>query len=320
MAEGEANSIAVIGEAAAHLPVPIKVGLFKAMGSLLGGLTAIPAAWLKRPAQAIDDTTAARSAVAAILAKGVADEALKDPVVMQAAAEIYLPTTIRKARNRVQVAQRAAEHAAGEATDGAHAAAPDDDWMNTFMRFAEDASSEQLQDLFGRILAGQVVRPGSFALATLRAVAELDQSVAEDFNIVWSKSVGEAVDYSADLQRGDGFARWKRLAEAGLMAQSDTAQFLPPYNPVVNGNGLWTPFVAGGTFLVVHFPQHCGARWVHIDFTRVGRQIGSILAPPDYAANMREAGQKLAQQGVARVELHTAGRPTEVLYAAAAQA
>ncbi len=82
MSEREVSTLEVVGQAAEHLPAPIKVGLFKALNTLLGGLTSIPAAWIKRPAQAIDDTTSARSAVAALLAKGVADEALKDPLVM----------------------------------------------------------------------------------------------------------------------------------------------------------------------------------------------------------------------------------------------
>src|SRR5690606_35200779 len=104
---------------------------------------------------------AGRSAVAAMLAKGVAEEALNDPIAMQAAAEIYLPTMVRKARNRVQVALLAAEHAAEALADseGGQAAPPEDDWMNSFMRFAEDASSEKLQDLFARILTGEVTRP-----------------------------------------------------------------------------------------------------------------------------------------------------------------
>lgn len=308
---------AVISDMAASLAAPVKTGLLKALSNLLGGLTAIPAAWVKRPAQAIDDVTEGRSAVAAILAKGVAEEALKDPVLMQAAAEIYLPTIVRKARNRVQVAQKAVAYAAETVTDGAQATAPNDDWMNAYVRFAEDASSEKLQDLFGRILAGEVVRPGSFALATLRAVAELDQSVAQDFSMVWARSVGEAVDYSAEFSRGDWFARWKRLAEAGLMAPTDAAQFLPPYKSVVNGNGIWMPMAAKDAWLMVYFSQHCTARWLYIDFTRTGRQIGSILAAPNYTENMRAAGQRLIQQGVARIELHSPTDPVELIYAEA---
>jgi Protein of unknown function (DUF2806) len=316
----ETTALAAISAVTANLPAPVETSLLKALSKLLGGLTAIPAAWVKRPAQAVDDITAGRSAVAAMLAKGVAEEALSDPIVMQAAAEIYLPSTVRKARNRVQIAQLAAEHAAEASADGdgGQAAPPVDDWMNSFMRFAEDASSEQLQDLFARILTGEVTRPGSFALATLRVVAELDQATAQDFSLVWAKSVGEAVDYGTEFHRGEWFARWKRLAEAGLMAPGNTTQFLPPYNPVINGNALWMPMSAGGTFLLVQFPQQCQANWQHIDFTRVGRQIGSLLARPDYEANMRKIGQTLARQGVARVELHSANKPVETIGASGA--
>ncbi len=131
MEDNDVDRLAVLGEMAENLPAPVSTGLLKAIGGLLGGLTLLPTAWLRRPAQAIDDTTAGRSAVAAILAKGVAENALQDPVVMQAAAEIYMPNIIRKARNKVQVAQLAIEHMSENDTDGADAVAPDDDWMNT---------------------------------------------------------------------------------------------------------------------------------------------------------------------------------------------
>jgi hypothetical protein len=314
MSDIESTGLSVVTGVMTGLPAPVRTSFSKALSDFLGGLTAIPAAKLKQYAQGIEDTTAARSAVAAMVAKGTAEEGLADPLLMQAAAEVYLPTALRKAKNRIGVAQKAAQHIADEVAEHTDAAPPEEDWMNFYARFAEDASSEKLQDLFGRILAGQIVRPGSFSQSTVRAVAELDQSIAADFTLMWAKNVGDAVDYGAEFQRGDGFARWRRLAEAGLMAPTDTAQYLPPYNPIINGNGLWTPFSVGGTFLVIQFPQHCGARWAHIDFTRVGREIGSILARPDYEANMREAGQKLAQQGVARVELHSTGKPVELIY------
>lgn len=313
MSDTQPTALAAIA-GAVRLSDPVKTSFLKAISELLGGLTAIPAAWLKRPAQAIEDTTAARSAVTAILAKAVADEAIKDPGIMQAAAEIYLPTTLRKARNRVNVAQCAAEHIADAATQGSQPAPPDDDWINTFMRFAEDASSERLQDLFGRILAGQVVRPGSFATATLRAVSELDQSIASDFSSVWMKSVGDRVDYAPEFQRGDGFSRWKRLSEAGLLATSSARQFLPPFNPIFNGAAVWSPMSAEGVLLTVFFQQGSNAGWDHIDFTRVGREIGSLLPRPDYEANIRRAAQRLPTAGIIRMELFSTGKPPEVIW------
>src|SRR3546814_8158914 len=89
--------------------------------------------------------------------------------MVHAAPEVYLPVQVRRAANLVKIVHSAAEHVADTATENAQPAPPDDDWMNRFMRFAEDASSERLQELFARILAGEVVRPGSFGAATLRS-------------------------------------------------------------------------------------------------------------------------------------------------------
>lgn len=311
--------VEIITDTLSSLPRPVKTSFFKAVGDLLGGLTAIPAAKLKQCAQAIEDTTAARSMAAAIMAKAAVDDASKDPVLLQAAAEIFLPTALRKAKNRLNVAQSAAEHLAEKAAGGTFeegAASPDDDWMNSFMRFAEDASSERLQDLFGRILAGQVLRPGAFGLGTLRVLSELDQAIANDFSQTWAKSVGEAVDYSPEWQRGDGFSRWKRLSEVGLLAPTSIVQFLPPFNPIFNGNALWSPMQADGTWLNVSFQEGSSARWEHIEFTRVGREIGSLLPRPDYEENMRQAANRLPRSGLVRIELYAPGKAAEVIWQA----
>jgi hypothetical protein len=286
---------------------PVRSSFFKAASDLLGALTAIPAAKLKQYAQGIEDTTAARSAIAASLSRRLAEEGGNDPLLLHAAAEVYTPGLLRKAKNRIQVAQRAAERIAEDNEEHQNPAPPDEDWMNFYSRFAEDASSEKLQDLFGRVLAGQIVRPGSFAVSTIRAIAELDQAIAEDFSLVWSKSVGKAVDYSPEFQRGEWFERWGRLAEAGLMAPTDVAQVPPEFRPLQDGAALWTPTIAEGVFLLLRFRENCSAHWKHIKFTRTGREIGSILARPDFISNLREAGKRLSIQDIDRVELHGPG-------------
>lgn len=316
MSEPESTALSLITDAVGGVPEPVKASFFKVLSDLLGGLIAIPAAKLKQYAQAIDDTTAARSMAAGVLAKAVVDDVSKDPELLKVAADIYLPTNLRKAKNRLGVAQSSAEHLATATADfsGEGAAPPEDDWMNRFMRFAEDASSERLQDLFGRILAGQILHPGAFGLATLRTLSELDQSVANDFTQAWAKSVGEAVDYSPDWQRGDGFSRWKRLSEAGLMASASTSQFLPPFNPVFNGSALWSPISVDSMGLLVHFQEGSTSKWDHIDFTRVGRELGRILEKPDYEENIRQAAHRLPRNKVTRIDFFRQEKPSEVIW------
>lgn len=54
----------------------------------------------------------------------------------------------------------------------------DADWLNVFGRLAEDKSSKELQDLFGRILAGEIRAPGTFSLRTLQVISNLSRSDA----------------------------------------------------------------------------------------------------------------------------------------------
>lgn len=312
----EPTVLALIEDVASGIPEPVRKSFFKAVSDLLGGLVAVPIAKLEQYTQAINDTTQARSMVGAVLAKAAVDEASKDVDLMEVAAEIYLPTTIRKAKNRLSIARNAAEHLETDAArDGESVSQPpDDDWMNSFMRFAEDASSERLQDLFGRILAGQVLHPGSFGLATLRALSELDQEIANDFSYAWAKSVGSAVDYSAEWQRGDDFSRWQRLSEFGLMAHASAVQYLPPFKPFSNDSALWSPFAADGTFTLVYFRAGSTSQWAYIDFTRIGKELGRLLPKPDYQENIRQAALRLPRVGVTRVELHCDGKPAEVIW------
>lgn len=310
--------LSLITDAACGVPEPIKRSFFKAVSDLLGGLAAVPAAKLRQYTQGIEDATTAKSMVAKVLAKAAVDEINADPALAKIAAEIYLPTTIRKAKNRVGVAQTAAEHlrAASANNNGENAASPDDDWMNSFMRFSEDASSERLQDLFGRILAGQILHPGAFGLATLRTLSELDQALANDFTQAWAASVGDAVDYTPDWQRGEGFTRWKRLVEAGLMASTNTMQFLPPFKSIFNGSALWSPVSVDNSALLVHFREGSSSGWEHIDFTRVGRELGLLLPKPDYKENIRKIGYRLPRGGITRIEITSEGNPSEVIWQA----
>lgn len=317
--ESESTLLSDVTDAVIGLPEAVKKPFYKAVADLLGGLVAVPAAKLNQLTQSINDTTAARKLASEAMAKVVVDKISHDPDLSSLAADIYMPTILRKAKNRVEVAKNAAIHllssTAGQEPE--KAASPTDDWMNSFMRFAEDASSERMQDLFGRILAGEVSRPGAFGLTTMRILSELDQDIAEDFTYAWSLSVGESVDYTDEWRKGDGYARWKRLVEAGLMASSAAEQALPAFQPLKpprNDISLWQPVIADNSWLIIEFKEQCNVVWEHIDFTRVGRQIGSILGRPNYEDNMRKMANRLRRIGTVQAKLVTDGAQVDVLW------
>lgn len=57
----------------------------------------------------------------------------------------------------------------------------DDNWITRFFHIAKDVSSEDMQFVWGKILAGEIKQPGSFSYRTLEIVKNLCKSEAEAF-------------------------------------------------------------------------------------------------------------------------------------------
>ena len=58
---------------------------------------------------------------------------------------------------------------------------PDHDWTARFFSDVQDVSSEQMQSIWAKILAGEVAKPGSTSIRTLSVLKNLDQEVASLF-------------------------------------------------------------------------------------------------------------------------------------------
>lgn len=95
----------------------------------------------------------------------------------------------------------------------------DDDWLASFGNYAEQATSEQMRQLFGRILAGEIKRPGAFSRTTLRVAAELEHETARDFEALARLRQGGSVP--RETGPGD-LPKLLGLEAAGLISYSST--------------------------------------------------------------------------------------------------
>lgn len=57
----------------------------------------------------------------------------------------------------------------------------DEDWTTRFFKIVEDVSNEEMQALWGKILAGEIKQPQSFSLRTLELIRNLTRQEAEIF-------------------------------------------------------------------------------------------------------------------------------------------
>lgn len=57
----------------------------------------------------------------------------------------------------------------------------DEDWTTRFFRIAEDISNEEMQALWGKILAGEIKQPKTYSLRTLELIRNLSKREADTF-------------------------------------------------------------------------------------------------------------------------------------------
>lgn len=174
------------------LPQVIAGPAGKAISRLIGAAVEIPAAYVEGISQGIRDQTKARTTLTEALAERLAQQVVEDPAVMERAVNSMLHRQYRVQQNKDRVAKVAVEDLL-QSPPSPGSSGPPDDWMDRFERLAEDAGNADLQFLFGRILAGEVRKPGSIGVSTLHMASMLDAETASLINRVLPYSLPEGV-------------------------------------------------------------------------------------------------------------------------------
>lgn len=103
----------------------------------------------------------------------------------------------------------------------------DPDWVARFFNSASDIGSDEMRQIWGKILAGEVNKPGSFSLRTLDVVRNMNQQDAELFTkiapfLVFSRSGEKIISSSNELlaKYGVSYGDIMTLDECGLINSS----------------------------------------------------------------------------------------------------
>lgn len=123
-----------------------------------------------------------------------ADSAAK---IIFAKGEIEVAGLIERANARVEYREilrqknieKISEIAAHELPKEVSPEMPNHDWILQFFDCAQDVCEEDIQVLWGRILAGEVASPGSYAKRTLQFLRTIDKLEAEKFTQLCSFSI-----------------------------------------------------------------------------------------------------------------------------------
>jgi len=96
----------------------------------------------------------------------------------------------------------------------------DEDWTTRFFRIAEEVSNEEMQALWGKILAGEIKQPKSYSLRTLELIRNLSKKEADLFVKVATFAITS--NNASFIFKGND----KELSEEFNVTYSETAQLI----------------------------------------------------------------------------------------------
>ena len=184
----------------------------------------------------------------------------------------------------------------------------DEDWMNQFVRYAEDASSEWLQQVWGRVLAGEIRKPGSFSRHTLRFVAELDKEAAENCELIAKHQVRDWIVKGDIWNRGQHYIASIELQQLGLI--EGVGGFGPQSEFIVSGEGyglvagnFWGLLIRGAPGTKILIPVFV--------LTRMGKEVMSLLNVAVEAQSLSDAAGLLNKSGLESILLGPIEKPSD---------
>lgn len=278
----------------AGIPSALIPASLKALDRLLGAVVDYPVALMKRETAKVDAQTKAFEVVEMAIAKAAGESAGTDIETVDRALKHLVRKEYRKQSSREAVAAEAIRNLGSsqpfENEEPVSNEPLSDDWLNVFERFAEDASTERMQGLWGRVLAGEIRKPGQFSLRTLRFLSEFSQGDAILFANICSYAVGEILlralvkpDEEADIKH------LMQLEAAGLI--TDASGLGLTLNLKFDATGH-TTIRDGSLYLIFRGEPETSIGLSCLSLTPLGSEVLSLIPNRDCRSAMRRFAQE----------------------------
>ncbi|SOD90159.1 DUF2806 domain-containing protein [Spirosoma fluviale] len=136
----------------------------------------------------------------------------------------------------------------------------DEDWTNRFINYASDVSNEEIQRLWGKVLAGEISRPESYSLRTLEFLRSVSKVEAEIINDMAKASLsmndmaflpGKVGDYKSDHYSKLSYRDLINLETNGLIYTQETL-----INLSVSRTSLTVSRASGQTYITFIYGRY----------------------------------------------------------------
>ena len=179
------------------IPVPFWKNVAKALRQLSTAAIEWPAAYFEGKTAEKRAETQARIKIIEENTTQITGQMEVPPEYAQRAVKKYGEKILREQSNLDKICAIAVNllkkekstNSTDQSADHGEERAINDDWLNGFEEEARQKSTEDMQLLFGRILAGEIEKPGTYSTRTVKILSQLDQNAAALFKNLCSMCV-----------------------------------------------------------------------------------------------------------------------------------
>ena len=309
------------------IPAPIRKNALKALDRFCSALINVPVGAIERRSAEKRSESEGRIKIREEITAQIVQQMKVDPEYARRAGNKFAEKIIRERVNLDAVSAVAinelnkaeSENSTDQSADGEEEKTINDDWLNSFENEASQKSTEEMQFLFGRILAGEIRKPGSYSIKTVKILAQLDQNVAKLFKRLCSVSVGLVDSSSGNIRHFKAISlenaplSLHTMAKYGLSVNELCT--LQEYGLTLDSNLTYWHFQKPNCML-----RHQGRNWIvsplsknkdanqelklyGIQFTRAGRELYGLVDQepvPEYTEDLKNF---LADQTLQMIEV-----------------
>lgn len=168
------------------LPAPVRKNFMKVAAQLCTAVMDIPVAMLEGKAAEIRAASTGRVKLIGTSSNQLAAQMKVDSEYVKVAAHKFTQKVVREQINldkTTAVAYEELKIAPGSAEPVADIS---EDFLNVFEREVSQMSTEKMQRMFGKILAGEIQKPSTFSIKAIKQAAQLDNQAASTFRLLCS--------------------------------------------------------------------------------------------------------------------------------------
>ena len=282
------------GDLITGVPAPIRKNAFKAFAQLCTAAIDIPVAHLSGIAAEKRAETQARVKIINTGADQIANQMKVDPEYAQVAVKKYGQKIVREQINLDIISENAKQELlqsntdANDNSDTSTNEEISEDWLNIFEKEAANKSSAEMRMLFGKILAGEISKPKSYSIRTIKIISQLDNRAATLFQTFCSLAISlQAGNHIIDgrIVSIGGNAGSNSLQKYGL--SFDNLNILQEYGLIISDYNSYMGY------------SMCVAKnmKVSLPFMHQGKPFGLVLQDGKSVGELKLHGVALSNSG-----------------------